>query len=259
MVRIRRIWERWADRPGVTVLAFAGAELITTDQAEACCRQIEHVAQRARVITLDEAVRGLSREDHSVDDSVVITVDDGTEAFATSVVPELVRLHVPATLYLTTALVEELRPLRTGAPSMSWSAVGQALDTGLITIGSRGHSGAGLERAGATASAAEIGRSIELIETRTGRTPLHFAYPGSSAGSREARTVVSEHFHSASVTGGRINTVGRTDLHHLARAGLTPRSRPLEIDALIRPGRTPRSRRRGGSAAWPGALDSPRR
>jgi peptidoglycan/xylan/chitin deacetylase (PgdA/CDA1 family) len=259
MAHIRRIRERWTHRAGVTILAFAGAELITTEHAGACCRQIERVAQRARIITLDEAVRGLSREDHSVDNTVVITVDDGTEAFASSVVPFLVRLHVPATLYLATDVVELQRRLGTGAATMTWSAVGEALETSLVTIGSRGHTGASLDRAGAAAASAEIGRSIELIVQRTGRTPMHFAYPGALSGSSEAREVVSQHFRSASVAGGGINAVGRTDLHHLVRPVLTPRTRPIDVDALIRPGRSPRSRGRGPSAAWPGALDAPGR
>ncbi len=259
-MRIRRVIEPWGrKRPGVTILAFAGADLVSTENAAASGRQIERITQRTRVVTLDEAVRGLTREDHSVDNSVVITVDECSAGFVEVVVPVLVTLHVPATLYVTTEFVEQQRPLISGAAPVSWSVIVDALGTNMITLGSHGHSGQTLERADAATASAEVRQSIDLIEMRTGRTPAHFAYPGGVAGSAEVRQVVREHFHSASVAGGRTNPVGRSDLYRLERPVVTPRTRELELDALIRPVRVPNRRGRRGSAAWSGALDTPRR
>lgn len=223
-------------RSGVTVLVLRAADLITAADARTCCAQIEAVAARSRIITLDEAVRGLSREDRAVDHSVVITVDEGTAAFADIVMPALVGLHVPVALYLTTQLVEQQRARQSTGSPMCWTSIAEALTTGLFTLGSHGHTGATLARASSTSASGEINRSIELIATRTGRTPAHFAYPRAMAGSPEAREVVREHFHSAMVGKGRSNPVGRTDIYRLVRF------------AIGRP--------RRGSAPWSGALDA---
>ena len=226
-------------RAGVTVLTLAGTAMATADDSQAWCAKVESLAQRARIITMDEGVRGLSREDHAVDNSVVLTVDDGTAAFADIVVPFLVRLHLPLTMYLTTQLVEDQETVGSAASPMSWSGVRDALDTGLLTIGSRGHTGVTLGRATRDAASTEIRRSIELIAARTGRTPMHFAYPGAVRGSRAAQQIVREHFHSAAVGAGRTNAVGGTDLYRLVRTAIVGGAR--------------------GSAAGAGALDAPRR
>ena len=246
-------------RAGVVVLSFHGAQLASPGDARRCADQIERVVERARVITLDEAVRGLSREDPAVAHSMVITVDDVSAAFAAVVVPVLVRHHVPATMFLTTSLVGDESSARPEPPPISWSRVNELVGTGVVTLGSRSHTGATLERASATAASAEIGRSIDLITERTGRTPAHFAYPGGLAGSPEADALVRAHFHSASAGRGRINVIGRTDVHGLVRPVVTPRMRRLELDGLIRAAGPPPSRGPRDSASWPGTLDAPGR
>ena len=246
-------------RAGVVVLSYNGSHVVSEGDARRCADQIERVVARARVITLDEAVRGLSREDPAVAHSMVITVDDVSEAFAAVVVPVLVRHHVPATMFLTTSLVDEPGSARPNTTTIRWSRVNELVGTEVVTLGARGHTGATLERASATVASAEIGRSIDLITERTGRTPAHFAYPGGLAGSPEADALVRAQFHSASAGRGRLNPIGRTDVHGLVRPVVTPRTRRLELDALIRAAGSRPSRGPLDSASWPGTLDAPGR
>ena len=271
MVHLWKVVEPFPrQRPGVTILAFSGAELTGAAWTRTFVTQIEYVAARARIITLDEAVRGLSREDHAVDNTVVITFDDGfgddgcgddgAAGFTDVVLPVLDRLHVPATVYLAPAFVEEQRPLPSGIAPMTWSAVGEAMASGLVTVGSSTYTRRPLDRADAAEASAEIRGSIDLIAARTGRVPAHFAYPDAVAGSVAARQIVQQLFHSAVAGRGRTNPLGGTDLHLLVRPPVTPRTTAGELDSLIRAVRTRRgSTGRWRSAAWPGTLHAPRR
>ena len=192
-------------------------------------RQLEHLRENCRVVTLDEAVRGLSREDSSVDGSVVITFDDGTADFADTVVPLLVEHHLPATLYVATSFVDEQQAFPWGAPPLSWSALGESVSTGLVTIGSHTHTHRLLDRVDAAVAVADIDRSMDLIEARLGRPPKHFAYPKALLGSAPVQRVVVDRFQSAAIARSHVNRVGRTDLHRLCR---TPVQRDDTLDVF---------------------------
>src|SRR5262245_11668297 len=88
------------------------------------------------VAGLDETVDRLT--DPAADGlHVVVTFDDGTDDFVDEALPLLCRHGIPATLYVATAFVGGRFPW--GAPSISWAGLQDALDTGLVTIGSHTH------------------------------------------------------------------------------------------------------------------------
>lgn len=228
--RWSRITERLArPRPGVTILWFE------TVHSKSFADQVTYIAQHARVITLDEAVRGLSREDPAVGNSVVFTFDDGPASFSDVVLPVLMRHHLPATLYVGAAFVEEQRALPSGFAPMSWSAVGEAAASGLVTIGSHIHGRRQLDRAATPVATDDLRRSIDLLAARLGRPPLHFAYPDGQLGASELQRLVEERFHSAAAGRGRLNSIGRTDVHRLARVPVSTDAVPAELDLLVRP------------------------
>jgi len=119
-------------------------------------RQLEHLASRHRVLTLDDAVAELrasqptgwsgasAAPEHGP--GVVVTFDDGTADFADVVTPALVRHGVPATLFVATEFVERARPFPWGAPPASWRALNDAASTGLVALESHTHGHGLLDR-----------------------------------------------------------------------------------------------------------------
>lgn len=201
-------------------------------------RQLDHLRNTCRVITLDEAVRGLSREDRSVEPSVVITFDGGSADFADVVVPELVARHLPATLYVATEFVDEQRDFPWGAPPVSWAGLRDACSTGLITVGSHTHSHRLLDRAPVDVAGDDIRRSVELIGSHLGRAAMHFAYPMALPPSAANEALVATMFRSAALARSRVNQVGSTALHRLWRTpiqrGDSPRVFAREVSGGMR-------------------------
>ncbi|MFN8046952.1 MAG: polysaccharide deacetylase family protein, partial [Dermatophilaceae bacterium] len=98
-----------------------------------------------------------------------------------------------------------------------------AVGTGLVSIGSHTHAHLLADRTPAAELAADLDRSIGLIEDHLGVHPVHFAYPKAlpaPAGSPAAAEVAAR-FVTAAVAGGRRNRYGRTDKQHLARTPIT--------------------------------------
>ena len=222
---------------GVTVLIYhrvgggsGGAVDLDIDVFD---RQLAHLAEHHRVITLDEAVGELTAGHvdgwgssaaagerdalPAPSPAVVLTFDDGTTDFTEVVVPALERHHLPATLYAATHFIDEQQDFPWDAPPATWSALADALTTGLVTIGSHTHSHWLLDRLDPAALDADLDRSIELIEDHLALTPTHFAYPKAIPGSPDAEIAVRRRFRTAALAGSRVNRHSRTDLHRLYR------------------------------------------
>ena len=181
--------------------------------------QMEELAASGGVVSLDEALPLLaSPEPPAGPPRVAITFDDGTGDFAELAVPVLDRLRLPATLYLATAPVEDGRPFSPDADPLSWSALADAVATGVVDVGSHTHSHVLLDRLDPAQVGEELDRSIGLIEERLGRRPRHFAYPKALPGSPAADAAVRSRFASAAIAGTRPNRYGRTDAHRLHRS-----------------------------------------
>ncbi len=207
---------------GVVVLIYhrvgGGSGLELDLSRDRFTEQMAVLAESGRVTTLDAALDALSAPEPPALDPVVVTVDDGTADFVDVTVPVLAAHGVPATLYLATAFVEEQREMPYGAPPVSWSGLRDALDTGLITVGSHTHTHALLDRASPAVVAAELDISNGLIEDRLGVIAAHFAYPKSLNGSPAACHAVAERFRSAALAGTRPNRYGATDPFRIARS-----------------------------------------
>ncbi|MFO0661792.1 MAG: polysaccharide deacetylase family protein [Polyangiaceae bacterium] len=103
----------------------------------------------------------------------VITIDDGERSFYRTAYPTLVKHHMPFTLGLPTAAIEQSRE----RPTFTWDMVRDMLSSGLCEIASHSHTHPNLARLSPTAIRRELQTSRDLIEKNTGIRPASLFYP----------------------------------------------------------------------------------
>ncbi len=141
---------------------------------------------------------------------------------------------VPAVLYLATGLVrDEARGERGDDDGLSWSQLGEAVATGLVTVGAHTHAHRTLSRATERIAEDEMRRSKDLIEDRLGVACRHFAYPF-AVGSPEADRVARRLFGSAALDAWKTNRRGRLDPHRLGRMPVLASDGQLFFRAKVR-------------------------
>jgi peptidoglycan/xylan/chitin deacetylase (PgdA/CDA1 family) len=224
----------WVDRArpgatGVVILIYhrvGGRTPVSVDlPTPLFAEQMEHLAEHFDVLTLDEVADRLTAVAPAPEadgaerrPAVAITFDDGTADFVDEALPVLDRLHLPATYYLATDFIERQAAFPDGGAPMTWAAAREAVDSGVVDLGSHTHTHVLLDRMSAGPTAAELDRSVELIAERTGVQPRHFAYPKAVLGCPAAEGEVRRRFRTATIAGTRPNPYGRADLHRLARS-----------------------------------------
>jgi peptidoglycan/xylan/chitin deacetylase (PgdA/CDA1 family) len=221
----------WRTRTGLVVLIYhrvGGRTCIETDLPLHLFEdQLDFLAKQGNVVTLDEGLEAISSRPPTASNVVAITFDDGTADFADVALPILGARNLPVTLYLATDFVESQRPFPHDGRPLSWDALRDALDTGLVTIGSHTHRHALLDRLPLDQVDDELDRSIGLIGERLGVVAEHFAYPKAVLGSPSAQRVVRSRFRSAALAGTRPNPFGATDPFRLARS-------PIQVSDGVR-------------------------
>ena len=180
--------------------------------------QIARLATAPGATDLDNALALLTNGPPDEPDPVVVTFDDGTSDFVEVALPVLVRYRVPATLYVATEFIETGRVFPGNGVPASWTALADAVSTGLVTVGSHTHTHALLDRISERAAGEELDRSIGLIGERLGIEARHFAYPKAVLGTTEAQRQVRSRFATAALAGTRPNAYGSTDPHRLNRS-----------------------------------------
>lgn len=171
---------------------------------DAFAQQVEILAARGDLITLDDALSGRG--------GVVLTFDDGLRDFHEYVMPILLRHRVPALLYLATGMVANGKP---DPDALTWAHLEELASTGLVTIGAHTHSHADLSTASEAEASEEMVRSKELVEDKLGTRCAHFAYPWSYC-SEEADRAARRIFASAALLWGT-NRASATDPYRLGR------------------------------------------
>lgn len=173
--------------------------------------QLEFLAAEGDAVSLDASLTD-SRG------GVVLTFDDGFRDFHDVVLPNLVRLGLPAVLYLATSFVGA-GDRRSGigpTEALTWPMLDEIVATSLVTIGSHTHGHVDLSSATVTEADDEMRRSKEIIEDRLGRPCVHFAYPWGKA-SAAAERVAEGLFETAALEAWRTNRSGSTNRHRLGR------------------------------------------
>jgi len=139
--------------------------------------QLDLLRREGSIVPLDTA---LARIGEPGDDRLfVLTFDDGYADVYHNAFPHLVERQIPFTLYLTTDPIERRAESfgHPGAVPLTWDQVADMAGSGLATIGAHTHTHPDLRHLDEETIVAELDRSNELIEDRTGVAPRHFAYP----------------------------------------------------------------------------------
>jgi len=180
--------------------------------------QIALLAAHERVMTLADGLDRVMTADEPRQRLVAVTFDDGTADFSERALAVLVKHDVPVTLYVATDFVDSGRSFPNDGRPLSWTAISDAVTTGLVEVGSHTHSHALLDRLPPAEVANELTRSVDLIADRVGTAPAHFAYPKAVRGSPAAEAAVRSRFTSAALAGTRVNRYGATDPYRIARS-----------------------------------------
>ena len=185
--------------------------------------QMAALRESGRASTLDAALDLLRAPEPPSEvpegrDPVVVTFDDGTRDLAEVAAPILARHGIPALLYVATDFVDEGRSFPDDGLPLSWAELRDLTAGGGWQLGSHTHTHALLDRLSGPQLDDELDRSIDCIQTETGREVAHFAYPKALAGSRAADRAVRRRFRSAALAGTRPNPYGETDPWRLSRS-----------------------------------------
>lgn len=188
--------------PRVLIYHQVGAELgrqmeVTTRNFR---RQLDWLSRNRQVVDLETAIA--QWQEPGSDHLAVLTFDDGYRDTYETAFPLLSELGLPFTLYLATEPVETGIPLgpSEGAPPLTWDQISDMIGSGLVTVGAHTHRHVDLRYLAANEIEMELTRSDELIESRLGIQPVHFAYPW-GYWSAEAEPFVRRRYRSA-VLGG---------------------------------------------------------
>jgi peptidoglycan/xylan/chitin deacetylase (PgdA/CDA1 family) len=204
--------------PGPRVLIYHQVEAGLGRQMEVRLedfrRQLDWLSANRQIVDLGEALVRWSET--GSEQMAVLTFDDGYRDTYTKAFPLLQDLGLPFTLYLATESIETgvaLGPSEQAAP-LSWDEIGTMLESGLVTVGAHTHRHLDLRALSVDEVEDELGTSDDLIETRLGVRPAHFAYPW-GYWSPSADRPVNDRYSSAALAGSRR---ARKDLEpHLLR------------------------------------------
>lgn len=142
---------------------------------DAFARQMEWLAANARVISLADAAAGRT--------GVAVTFDDGYRDNLTEAAPVLLRLRIPAAVFLVAGKMGRTLDHdagRDGAAILTWDEA-RALYSMGIGLGSHGMTHRRLAALSEAAQREEVAGSKKTIEDRLGISIEAFAYPFGSA------------------------------------------------------------------------------
>lgn len=238
-------------RAGISVLIYhrVGADSVSpvdldTDEF---ARQMEMIAATEAALTLDAALDRLDAGDSRP--GIVVTFDDGTRDFTEFAVPIMVAHGIPALLYAETGPISSGQDNASGLRPTSWSALRDAVSTGLVEIGSHTHTHRLLHTIDEPTAVDELDRSISEISENIGRPPRHFAYPKAVLGHATAERLVRERFRSAALGHGGTNVPG-CNVFRLARTPIQRTDTPQMVSSKLRGGMRFEGAVRSAASRW---------
>jgi len=182
------------------------------------------LVRHARVVSVSELVRATAENRRSRERFAAITLDDGYEDNFSVALPILVRYQVPATVYLTNAMVR----LQSTDPGqgLSQPQIKEMLSSG-IEFGAHSVTHPYLTRIPLREADREITESKELVEGITASRCEGFCYPYGRFDDQVKQLVKSCGFSYAVTTQDRL--FGDADPFSLPRTVLTQDAQSLEF------------------------------
>ncbi len=183
-------------RPGLVVLLYhrvgGGSNSEIDLPVSIFDRQVRYLRRYYRIVSLDDVVQFGARRTLGTprQDTIAITFDDGCAETYDVVYPILRQYGIPATVYIPTMYIEDQRPLDFGAyrnvdPAvrprpLSWDHIMEMVCSNLVVIGAHTHTHADLSRVSEEEAIRELDACDQVIDSRLGFRPKHFAYPWGS-------------------------------------------------------------------------------
>ncbi len=236
-------------RPGAVILAYHRVGGGTAQEldlpTESFEYQMGHLSEHHRIVSLDEAIE-MGRESTWSEDVFVITFDDGYEDVYLNAFPILQKYKIPAMMYLATDFIERGRALPwtpDGARPLTWSQVGEMIDSGLVSAGSHTHTHPNLGRLSEDEIQGELMASKQLLTDRLGVENVHFSYPMPSRVPGDfcppaADSLVKRGFLSATI-GGYSKNLPPLAIHGLTRVPVQQSDTPglfrAGLEGYLRP------------------------
>jgi peptidoglycan/xylan/chitin deacetylase (PgdA/CDA1 family) len=161
---LERVARRAGRRAGVVLvyhrigsLGGAAATLSSEVDAHVFERQLEHLAQRYRVVPLAELRSAVAERRRGEPFPVALTFDDDLRSHATTALPALRARRLPATFFLTGASLD-------GASPFWWDDLAQVVDQGTLEVLGLPHMLVARALAGDPEGVKALARSVEALE-----------------------------------------------------------------------------------------------
>lgn len=175
--------------------------------------QLRWLSENRSVVDLNTAV---SRwHDTDSDRLVVLTFDDGYMDTYTTAWPLLTQYGFPFTLYLSTEHIGGVG-LRGSDQPLGWCEIESMMSSGLLTVGAHTHRHTDLRTVSSDQAEEELEASDDIIESRLGVRPRHFAYPW-GYWSQSADPVVRRRYATATVGAPALRRSSSHDPHMIFR------------------------------------------
>jgi peptidoglycan/xylan/chitin deacetylase (PgdA/CDA1 family) len=222
--------------PAIRILYYhsiSDAPMRSSVSPEAFAAQLEFLGRRGySFLSMSAAVDALASPAALPERAIVVTLDDGFRDNYDEALPTLVRLGVPATVFLTAGYIggDHLPTLTRTAfvpRPLSWEQVGEMQAAG-IEFGSHTVTHPMLTQVPADQARRELSDSKRMIEDRLGTAVRLFCYPRGDFDEGVKRLVREAGYGAACTTLPGVND-RRTDRFALRRTYVSRRDTPAEF------------------------------
>lgn len=146
--------------------------------------QLAYLTEAHNIIPLRELIDALSAGRSLPDNAVVLTFDDGYRDNYDAAFPILRKYGAHATLFVVTGFIDgEVTLIEESEwQPMTWDQIREMDASGLVTVGSHGHTHTILSDLGSEAAVHELVNSKAILERQLGHPIDLFAYPNGQGG-----------------------------------------------------------------------------
>lgn len=201
-------------------------------------RQMEYLYKKKfNVIRLTDMVNFLEKKIKPPRNSIVLTFDDGYEDNFTEVFKILKKFNFPATIFLSTALLDGKKTNKSGTSLniLNEKQIREMYNSGLFDFEPHTHNHRRLTEISIDEAENEISRSKRIIEDMLDKKCVSFAYPY-GAFNKEIAEMTKDHFRAIlGVRKGRVDL--SSDLFELKRNSVDSAVGQTQFRGIVRFGR----------------------